>query len=408
MQTVPEDLARLQPAKPGHYRLPAVVQPQWRLSDLWRRRHTDETEALRQRLCAAYGVRHCLLLDRARSGIFLLCKAFELNGEWIITSLMHRPTAVVLHNHCAGVVFADVDDYLTIDPESAARMISPRTSAILATHTYGKAADVTALRQLADRHDLVLIENTVHMAGNTDTAGRRLGSWGDAAVVSFNVDKPLGAVLGGALLTSRDDIWEAVSEYPLGPANGIELHNRIIATYAAYRLKPIALKLPFGRKHQAAVDGVGEIEQLDIAAYEAYTPRRIHPLQARVALACLEREPDMVVKRRENARRLNKRLQNDQRFLLPESTAERPHTYTYYPLIVRHGSRFELGCHLAAAGIESKWRLAPLHLQNGFRESEYAGIGHSETIWSQHLLVPAGVSTSTEQIDYLGDAIMSW
>lgn len=408
MQTARDFEYRLQPAKPSSYQLPPVVQPQWRLTDLLIRQAADEAEALRRELRESYGVRHCLLLDRARSGIYLLCKAFGLDGEWILTSLMHRPTAVLLQDQTAGVVFADVDEHLTIDPDSVARLITPKTSTILATHTYGKAADVVALRKLADQHGIALIENAVHMDGHCAVRGRAIGSWGDAAVVSFNVDKPLGAILGGALLTNRDDIWAAVNTYALGSPNTKEMRERIRTTFAAYRLKPLALHLPLGWRHRSAVDGVQEIENFDIDMYKQYTPRQIHPRQARVALACLRREAQASDTRKSNVDHLRQRLQGDARFVLPVSTADRPHTHTYCPLVLRQGSRIDLGNHLAAAGIETKWRLAPLHTQTGFTEARHDDLSRSERLWQQHLLVPAGISTRTSQVDHLADALLSW
>jgi dTDP-4-amino-4,6-dideoxygalactose transaminase len=314
---------------------------------------------------------------------------------------------VLLQDQTAGVVFADVDEHLTIDPDSVARLITPKTSAILATHTYGKAADVVALRKLADQHGVALIENAVHMNGNCAVRGRSIGAWGDAAVLSFNVDKPLGAILGGALLTNRDDIWAAVNAHALGAPNTKEMRERIRTTFTAYRFKPLALRL-LGRRHRAAVDGVQEIEHFAIDTYNRYTPRQIHPRQARVALACLRREAGASEVRENNASRLRQRLRGDARFALPVSTEDRPHTYTYYPLILREGSRMDLGSHLAAAGIETKWRLAPLHTQAGFTEARCDELSRSESLWQQHLLVPAGTSTSMAQMDRLADALLSW
>ncbi|MFC3650341.1 DegT/DnrJ/EryC1/StrS family aminotransferase [Dyella humi] len=399
---------RLQPAKPSHYLLSPVVQPQWRLSDLWHRSATDELEALRQRLCESYGVRHCLLLDRARSGLYLLCRAFGLNREWILTSVMHRPSAVVLSNHSSGLAFADINEDMTIDPVSVERLLTPRSCAILATHTYGKAADVIALRALADKHGLVLIENAVHMAGKYQVHGQTLGSWGDAAIVSFNVDKPLGGILGGALLTNRDDIWQAVSTQQLGPPNTKEMRERIRTTFTAYRLKPLILRLPAGREHRAAADGLTEIESFGLSTYQRYTPRQIHPTQARVALSCMDREKHSVEQRTDNAEKLNRQLAQDDRYGLPQSTPDRPHTFTYYPLLVRKGLRLELGQHLADAGIESKWRLAPLHTQEGFTEARRDDLTRSETLWGQHLLLPMGPSITQSQIDYLANTLLRW
>lgn len=399
---------RLQPRKPKNYVLPPVVQPQWQWRDLIGESNVAAAEALRETLCERYGVRHCLLLDRARSGVFLLCKAFGLDGEWVMTSLMHRPTAVVLANHSAGVAFADTDEHMTMDPGSAERLISPRTSTILATHTYGKAADVRALRLLADKRGVALIENAVHLASGCKVDGKPLGAWGDASMLSFNVDKPLGGILGGALLTNRDDIWDAVSKFVLGPPNTQEMRERIKTTYTAYRLKPLFLKLPAGRKHRGQADGVAEIESFDIGTYRNFTPRQIHPWQARVALCCLRRESQIMRTRTLHAQALNERLLTDNRFIVPTSTPDRQHTFTYYPLVLREGSRLALGEHLANAGIESKWRLAPLHLQAGFTNAPHDDLSVGNRIWRQHLLLPVGPTTTDRDIDYLADTLLRW
>ncbi|HEY3644241.1 MAG TPA: DegT/DnrJ/EryC1/StrS family aminotransferase [Gammaproteobacteria bacterium] len=406
MTQSPEALeARLQPPKPASYRLPPVVQPNWGIGDMLGAWPADPYEALRRELCRRYGVRHCLLLDRARSGLFLLSDAFGIRGEWIISSLMHRPSAALLLEQGGGVALADVDEQLCIDPASVQRMLSPRSRAILATHTYGKTADLAALRRHADQAGVLLVENAVHTPGNLDVQGKPVGSWGDATMLSFNVDKPLGGILGGALLTDRDDIWRAVSAHPLGAANAKETRERILTTYLAYRLKALLLRLPQGRRYRAAADGVAEIEAFAADSYRRYTPRRIHRLQAAVALACVRREDGFVARRRRNAERLTKRLQGLPGLALPESTGPRPHAYTYYPVVLREGSRYDLGARLAEAGIETKWRYYPLHLQPGFGEVRKDDLSRTERLWGQHLVLPAGVGTDEEGIDYLGDSL---
>ena len=407
MMQSPEAMeARLQPPKPASYRLPPVVQPNWGLGDILRALRADPYEALSRELCRRYGVRHCLLLDRARSGLFLLSDAFGVRGEWIVSSLMHRPSAVLLLEQGGTVALADVDEQLCIDPASVERLLGPQSRAILATHTYGKTSDLPALRRLADESGALLVENAVHTPGNLQAEGRPVGSWGDATMLSFNVDKPLGGILGGALLTNRDDIWQAVTAHPLGAANAKETRERIRTTYLAYRLKSLLLRLPQGQRYRAAADGVAEIEAFPADSYKRYTARRIHRLQAAVALACVEREDGFVARRRRNAERLTACLRGLPGVALPESTGARPHAYTYYPVVLRQGSRYGLGARLAEAGIETKWRYYPLHLQPGFGGGRRDDLARTERLWGQHLVLPAGVATDEAGIDYLGDSLV--
>lgn len=398
--------SRLQPPKPADYRLSPLVQPNWHLSDMLAALQRAPYEDLKAELRRRYGVRHCLLLDRARSGIYLLCAAFGLKREWILSSLMHRPSAVLLQQHCSKLALADVDEGFGIEPASVQRMLSPDSCAVLATHTYGKVVDLTALRRLADGHGLLLVENAVHMAGNVAVAGRAVGSWGDATLLSFNVDKPLGGILGGALLTNRDDIWEAVSHHALGAANGRETRERILTTYLAYRLKALLLRLPQASRYRGSSDGVAEIEAFGAGNYRDYTPRRIHRLQAAVALGCVRREDAIVGQRRRNAEHLTGRLRSQPGIELPASTAARPHAYTYYPVVLRQGSRYALGTRLAQVGIETKWRYYPLHLQPGFERARRDDMQMTERLWGQHLLLPAGAAVDPSGIDYLADSLL--
>ncbi len=111
----------------------------------------------------------------------------------------------------AEPVYADIDpDTFNIDPSDAARCISARTRAIIATHLYGRLCDMPALKVLAEQHDIALLEDCAQAHGAA-LAGRKAGSWGDAAAYSFYPTKNLGA-LGdaGALVTSRRDILDTV------------------------------------------------------------------------------------------------------------------------------------------------------------------------------------------------------
>jgi len=310
------DNSRYQPPMPHRYRLPPLVQPNWRPGDLIHF-SPQAPEELADQLCKRYGVKHCLLLDRARSGLYLLCKAFGMNGEWIISPLMHRPTTVLLKQSCAGIALADVDEHFCIDPASVENMVGPSSCAILATHLYGKSADMLALRKVADRHGLLLIENAVHMAGGFNIGGKNISSWADATLLSFNVDKPLGAILGGALLTNRDDIWNAVRG-KVRETNSIKVPlERIYRAYAAYRLKPLIAYSPLGRRFRSLKDGVLEIESFPTNQYGHYIPKKPHLLQAVIALQCSRREPEVIRRRRENADKLSSLLRSLQGIRLP-------------------------------------------------------------------------------------------
>lgn len=268
---------------------------------------------------------------------------------------------------------------------------------------YGKAAAIRTLRQLADRRRLFLVENAVHVAGGIKVQDRPLGSWGDAAILSFNVDKPLGGILGGALLTNRDDVWQAIKSIRLEQSNLGETWNRIYTTYFAYRLKPLIMRLPLSRQHMAPKDGVEEIESFPFASYAQYTPRSIHPLQAAIALNAMQRSLNYTRARIDNARELMQLMPRSEELILPGETADCPHSFLYFPVLFTRRDRFEAAVRYAEWGIETKWRYYPLHMQQDFRSCRHAGLENTARYWRQHLLLPIGVNMHNQDVAYLAE-----
>jgi dTDP-4-amino-4,6-dideoxygalactose transaminase len=99
-------------------------------------------------------------------------------------------------------VFVDVDpETLNIDPDAIEKAITDRTRAVVVIHYGGIACDMARIQQIADRHDLVVIEDAAHSIG-ASLDGRPLGSFGDTATVSFHETKNVQCGEGGALLVN--------------------------------------------------------------------------------------------------------------------------------------------------------------------------------------------------------------
>jgi dTDP-4-amino-4,6-dideoxygalactose transaminase len=99
-------------------------------------------------------------------------------------------------------VFVDVDpETLNIDPEGIEQAITEKTRAVVVIHYGGIACDMDRIREIADRHRLIVIEDAAHSIGAT-LDGRPLGSIGDVATVSFHETKNVQCGEGGALLVN--------------------------------------------------------------------------------------------------------------------------------------------------------------------------------------------------------------
>ena len=126
-------------------------------------------------------------------------------GDEVITSpLTAGYTALAIVNAGGVPVFADVHpDTLTLDPSQIERMITPRTRAIMPVHLYGRMCDMTAISEIAVRHNLKVIEDAAQAHGAI-LDGKRAGSFGNAAAFSFYPTKNLGALGDGGAVVSND------------------------------------------------------------------------------------------------------------------------------------------------------------------------------------------------------------
>lgn len=153
------------------------------------------------------------------NGTSALEAAFKALGvgegdEVILTSrsFMASASAIVF---CGAIpVFADIGpDSQNITPESVAKVITPKTKAILAVHLAGWPCDMDGLMMLADQHDLYVVEDCAQAHG-AKYKGRSVGSLGHIAAWSFCQDKIMTTGGEGGMVTTNDKaLWEKVWSY---------------------------------------------------------------------------------------------------------------------------------------------------------------------------------------------------
>ena len=107
----------------------------------------------------------------------------------------------------ATAVFVDCDPKTKcIDPAKIEAAITPKTKAIIPVHLYGQCADMPAIKKIADKHKLQVIEDNAQAIGAAGD-GFKIGELSDAATTSFIIQKNLGTFGdGGALVTNNADI----------------------------------------------------------------------------------------------------------------------------------------------------------------------------------------------------------
>lgn len=159
-----------------------------------------------QRLAELVGVKHCIAMCNATVALEITIRALGLTGEVIVPSFTFIATAHALQWQEITPVFCDIDPVThNIDPKKVKALLTPRTSGIIGVHVWGKACDVEALRELANRHQLKLMFDAAHAFGCSYN-GRMIGGLGDAEVFSFHATKFFNTFEGGAVVTNNDDL----------------------------------------------------------------------------------------------------------------------------------------------------------------------------------------------------------
>lgn len=154
------------------------------------------------------GTRHAVGVGSGTDALQLILRALGIGpGDEVITvanTFIATAAAISLVGAEPVLVDCELDTYL-IDPAAVAAAITPRTRAIIPVHLYGQPANMDALRSLAERHGLALIEDAAQAHGATLSDGRPCGSLGAAAGFSFYPGKNLGAFGDAGAVTTSDD-----------------------------------------------------------------------------------------------------------------------------------------------------------------------------------------------------------
>lgn len=169
-----------------------------------------EVRAFEEEWAQAYSARHAVSVNSATSGLYAAVGAAGVGpGDEVIVSpytMMASATAPVVFNSVP--VFADIDPQtFCLDPQSIRERITPRTRAIVVVHLFGQSADMDAIMEIAERENLVVIEDCAQ-APFAAYKGRPVGTLGHMGVFSLNYHKHIHTGEGGVVTTNDDTYCE--------------------------------------------------------------------------------------------------------------------------------------------------------------------------------------------------------
>jgi perosamine synthetase len=180
----------------------------------WGSDHYAYNARFEQMMADFVGVAYAISLPHATSGLHLALAAAgigvgdEVIGPDVTWIASMAPVTYV----GAKPIFVDIlPDTWCIDPAAVELAITPRTKAIIGVDLYGSMCDWDTLRAIADKHNLLLIEDAAEALGSTYRS-RRAGSFGDMAVFSFHGTKTITTGEGGMIVTNNQIFFDRIQK----------------------------------------------------------------------------------------------------------------------------------------------------------------------------------------------------
>jgi CDP-6-deoxy-D-xylo-4-hexulose-3-dehydrase len=324
-----------------------------------------------RRFAQISGVRHAILVNSGSSANLVALSALTSPklgddrlqpGDEVITLASGFPTTVnpIVQNRLVPV-FTDVSlPTYNVDVTQLEAALSPRTGAVMLAHTLGNPFDLKAVTDFVRRHDLWLIEDCCDAVGST-YRGRKVGTFGDLATVSFYPAHHLTMGEGGCVLTNTPLLKSLVASFrDWGRDCWCEPGRE---NTCGKRFEWQLGELPFGYDHKYIYSHVG---------YNL----KLTDLQAAIGVAQLDKLPGFIAARRRNFQALRDGVRDlESFFMLPEATADAEPSWFGFPLAVRPDAPFtreQVVRHLEAHKVSTRLLFGG-HL---LRQPAYSDVAH--------------------------------
>ena len=276
----------------------------------------------------------------------------------------------ILHAGATPILVDIESDTLGMSVDSAEKLITPATKAIIIVHIYGQPAKLNELIKFSKKHNLIIIEDCAEALGSF-YEGAHVGTFGDAATFSFFGNKTLTTGEGGMVIFSSKD------------------HDSQARILRDHGMSPT-------KKYWH-----------DVVGYNY----RLTNLQAALGVAQLERAVEIVSKKRDIASEYNELLSHVEDLVLPRDAVSSQNSYWLYTVQLKPGNEWKRDSILrllSIKGIEARPFFTPMH-----KMPPYADFGNelnfpvSAHVGSAGICLPSSPSLSGEQIKHVSNTLIS-
>lgn len=325
------------------------------------------------------GTKYCVVFNSGTSALHAIVLAYDIGpgDEVIVPSFTFIATANAPLFVGAKPVFADIEEKTYgLDPEDVKNKITSKTKAIIPIHYGGSPCQIRELREIAEAHNLVLIEDAAEAFG-ARIGEKKVGTFGQSAMFSFCQAKIITTGEGGAIVTDCRETYE--------------------------KLKLIRSQ---GRLDTDEFSTTAEYVDFVTLGYNF----RISDISAALGIAQLRKVDTLIEMRRRNAEYMTQRLSAIEEIMAPEIPADYFHVYQIYSARIQGDKnlRDELRNYLRSKKVSTTVNFRPVHLTQLHRERfgyEAGELPITETVSKQILTLPMYPTLTEEEINYIGEQI---
>ncbi len=336
-----------------------------------------EVHNLSRELEAYLDVKHVIPCGNGTDALQVAMMGLGLKpgDEVITTSFTFIATAEVIALLGLTPVLVDVlPDTFNIDPEAIRKAITPKTKAIVPVHLFGQCADMEEILEIANTHNLYVIEDTCQAIGAEYTfkngTRKKAGTMGDVAGVSFFPSKNLGCYGDGGAIFTNDDLL-------------------------AKRLRSL---VNHGMTIRYYHDHVGVNSRLD-------------SIQAAILRIKLRKLDEYSQKRQKAAKFYSEAFANCSKLTPPVIGEDTTHVFHQYTLVLHDVNRDELQKYLQEKGIPAPiYYPVPLHLQKAYLDPRYkeGDFPVTEMLSNQVISLPMHTELDEEQLNYITTSVLEF
>lgn len=330
----------------------------------------QEVDEFEEQVRDFVGAKYCVSVANGTDSLYLalLAAGIKSGDEVIMASHTYIATAAAVHFAGGKSILVECLSDRMIDPADVERAITSKTKFIMPTQLNGRTADMDALQDIANRHGLIIIEDSAQALGSTFN-GKCAGTFGLAGSISLYPAKVLGCFGDGGLLFTDD----------------VAMYERL------YQMRD------HGRNREGEVVGWGVNSRLD-------------NLQAAVLQIKLKHYPQDIERRRELARIYHERLNVVGTLDLPVGPDEQgAHFDIYQNYEIEADRRDELRQYLKEEGIGSiiQWNGTPVHQFDKLGLPKF-NLPNTDRLFERCFLLPMNTSLHDDDVHYVCDKIISF